>query len=138
VPAFTYNAETEKEQTIRALRPKWAALKETHKAALTANKITFNDNLGKALDNRAALWKAVHDAKAKLNPADKSQLAAFRTKLNALKANAKTGHTTVAAYWTSVRKLNVAATKPAYTALDKALVEMDKAFTYDQNYADNM
>ena len=138
MPAFTFNADTEKEATMKALHTNWSGLKKSHAVVLTTNKLTFTKNLGKYLDNRVPLWKAVHDAKAKLNPADKSQLAAFRTKLNALKSNAKTGHAVVAAYYTSIKKLNVAATKQAYVGLEKALLSCEKAFQYDENYADSM
>jgi len=138
MPAFTFNADTEKEATIKGHHTKWKELKTTHQVVLKTNSISFNDNLGKALDNRWTYWKAIHEAKAHLNVADKSQLAAFRTKLNTLKSNAKTGQQTVAAYHKQIQKLNVAATKPQFQVFDQALVQMDKAFQYDINYAESI
>jgi hypothetical protein len=138
MPTFVHNEAIEKAENIKKLNTNWKELKEKHKDAVTANKIAFNKGLGKLLDNRVGLWKSVQDAKAKLDKTDKIQLALFRVKLNALKSNAKSGHTVVAAYWTSVRKLNVAATKAAFTDLDRALAGLDKAFRYDEGYADSM
>ena len=138
MPAFTFNADTEKEATMKGLRTTWSDLKKSHAVVISTNKISFSQDLGKYLDNRVPLWKAVHDAKAKLNPADKSQLAAFRTKLNALKSNAKSGQSVISTYHTSVRKLNVTATKHAYEALEKQLLSCEKAFQYDINYAESM
>ena len=148
MPAFVYNADTEKEATIKKLHEDWDDLKKTHAVVISTNKIAFNRNLGKVLDNRVTLWKAVHALKDPLektlrdSDADpkvkKDQLTAYRAKLNALKANAKAGQPIVAAYFTAVRKLNTTATKHAYTPLEAQLVRIDKALKYDGLYADNM
>ena len=148
MPAFVYNAETEKEATIKKLHEDWDDLKKTHAVVISTNKISFNRNLGKVLDNRVALWQKVHTLKDGLQTTlrdtdiedkkKKEQLTAYRAKLNALKANAKAGLPIVAAYFTAVRKLNTTATKHAYTPLEAQLMRIDKALKYDGLYADNM
>ena len=138
MPAFVYNANTEKETTLKELHTDWNDLKKAHAVVIKQANINFNKNLGKILDNRVTLWKAVHTAKDTLDKTNTSQLAAYRAKLNALKSNAKAGVPIVAAYVTLVRKLNVATTKHAFVPLERQLVNIDKALKYDVSYADNM
>ena len=135
---FTFNADTEKEATMKGLHTTWSDLKKAHLVVITTNKVTFSQDLGKYLDNRVTMWKSIHDAKAKLKPTDTSQLAAFRAKLNSLKSNAKSGHTVVAAYYTVIKRLNIPTAKHAYVPMDKALLACEKAFQYDINYAESM
>jgi len=138
MPAFVFVEANEKEATIKQQRVNWQGLKTKHDAAIKAAKVSFSQDLGKYLDNRASLWKAVHDAKPKSNTPSTSELSNFRSKLNALKTNGQSGHSAVASYFTAVRKLNVAATKTAYEELERALVTFDKLFLYDESYADSM
>ncbi len=138
MPAFVYNANMEKEATLKALHEDWDDLKKTHAVVISTNKIAFNRNLGKVLDNRVAQWKIVHAAQDNFDKTDAKQVAAFRTKLNALRANAKAGQPIVTAYFTAVKKLNTATAKHAYTPLEQQLVRIDKALKYDMLYADNM